>query len=763
MLAELKRIVQEVNAMSDLRSSLDLLVQRVKDSMGVQVCSIFLWHAASERYVLMATEGLNKSGIGQVSLTREEGIIGLVGRREEPLNLADASLHPAFHYVRALGEESLKAFMAAPIIHQRQLLGVLVVQRAEATRFNENDEAFLVTMAAQLSGFIAHAQATGGLRQIGLNRHTDILNLRFDGVAGSPGIGIGHAWVVSSIDLQDVPLFACQDIDQELRELDAAVRLVRSDIARAGEAVKGQLSQQEQALFDVYLGMLDESALTGEVKGKIKEGYRADGALAEVIRGYSQHFAAMDDPYLRERATDIRDMGRRVLAYLQQDKKDPAALPDNAILVGDELTPAILGEFAGKQIAGIVSLKGSANSHIAIIARAMGIPTVMGVTDLPWKKVEGRELVVDGYRGHVYRDLSPGKRQYFQQIVREEAEAAKGLESIRDLPCMTLDGHRVSLMVNTGLLTDVVRSQDKGAEGVGLYRTEVPFMMRDRFPTESEQTDIYRQQLAGFAPLPVTMRSLDVGGDKSLPYFPITEDNPFLGWRGVRVTLDHPEIFLVQIRAMIRASEGLDNLRIMLPMLTQVSEVDQSMALIRRVVNELQEEGLTVKMPKIGIMVEVPAAVYQVKQYASRVDFLSVGSNDLTQYLLAVDRNNPRVADLYDTYHPSVLQALHHVVQQAHQAEVSVSICGEFAGDPAGAILLMAMGYDILSMSSTSLLRVKSMLRQVHLSWAENLLRQVLQLESPQMVRAAVAQGLQELGFADSYMSFAHGRLAPSA
>ncbi len=763
MLAELKRIVQEVNAMNDLRSSLDLLVQRVKDSMAVQVCSVFLWHAASERYVLMATEGLNKSGIGQVTLTREEGIIGLVGRREEPVNLADASAHPAFHFVSSLGEESLKAFMAAPIIHQRQLLGVLVVQSTANERFNENAEAFLVTMAAQLSGFIAHAQATGGLRQIGLNRHTDILNLRFDGVAGAPGIAIGEAWVVSSIELEDVPLFACEDIEHEIQQLDAAVAMVRSDIRRAGLAVESQLSLQEQALFDVYLGMLDEAALTGEVKEKIKEGFRADGALAEIIRGYSLHFAAMEDPYLRERATDIRDMGRRVLAYLQQDQKNPQALPDNAILVGDELTPAILGEFAGKQIAGIVSVKGSANSHIAIIARAMGIPTVMGVVDLPWKKLEGRELVVDGYRGHVYRDLSADKHQYFQQIVLEEQELAKGLESIRDLPCVTRDGYRLRLMVNTGLLTDVVRSQDKGAEGVGLYRTEVPFMMRDRFPTESEQADIYRQQLQGFAPMPVTMRTLDVGGDKSLPYFPISEDNPFLGWRGVRVTLDHPEIFLVQVRAMVRASEGLNNLRIMLPMLTQVSEVDQSLSLIKRVVTELQEEGLDVIMPQVGVMIEVPAALYQVAHYAKRVDFLSVGSNDLTQYLLAVDRNNSRVADLYDTYHPSVLQALHTLVLQAKQSQVPVSICGEFAGDPAGAVLLMAMGYDMLSMSSTSLLRVKALLRQVDYQWAKQLLEQVLQLESPQQVRACVEQSLQALGFADGFMSFTHGRLAPSA
>jgi len=298
--------------------------------------------------------------------------------------------------------------------------------------------------------------------------------------------------------------------------------------------------------------------------------------------------------------------------------------------------------------------------------------------------------------------------------------------------------------VNTGLTADIARSLDRGAEGIGLYRTEVPFMVRDRFPTEAEQEHIYRQQLAGFAPAPVTVRTLDIGGDKSLPYFPISEENPFLGWRGIRVTLDHLEIFMAQIRAMIKASAGLHNLKIMLPMISHVAEVEEALALIRRAYAEIKEEGYDVKMPQVGVMIEIPAAVYQVKELASLVDFMSVGSNDLTQYLLAVDRNSPRVADLYNCFHPSVLRALHSIVKQVKNEGINLSVCGEMAGDPMGAIILMAMGYDVLSMSSTSLPKVKAVIRNISMDQAQNMLDQVIHLTHADAVTQTMTRLMRE-------------------
>jgi len=338
-------------------------------------------------------------------------------------------------------------------------------------------------------------------------------------------------------------------------------------------------------------------------------------------------------------------------------------------------------------------------------------------------------------------------REQYQAIYNEECALQADLEILRDEPAETLDGHRIPLWVNTGLLTDALRSLERGAEGVGLYRTEVPFMMRDRFPSESEQRKIYRQQLEMFAPNPVTMRTLDIGGDKALTYFPINEANPFLGWRGIRVTLDHPEIFLVQIRAMIKASEGLNNLRIMLPMVSSVMEVEEAQHLIYRAYAEVEEEGFDVDPPEVGVMIEVPSAVFQIRNIANRVDFLSVGSNDLTQYLLAVDRNNPRVADLYQTFHPAVLTALKTIADEARAAGKPVSICGELAGHPLGCVLLIAMGYDMLSMNATSLPKIKSVLRGITRDWAEELLEQVLQMESAEIIASMIQFSLEKKGF----------------
>jgi phosphotransferase system enzyme I (PtsP) len=370
----------------------------------------------------------------------------------------------------------------------------------------------------------------------------------------------------------------------------------------------------------------------------------------------------------------------------------------------------------------------------------------MGAVDLPFTALEGEEIVVDGHEGRVLINPVAGVMAQYREIAAAEHADAREIESCIDLPSVMLDGHAVQLLVNTGLNTERMRILGRGAEGVGLYRTEVPFQMRESFPTEEEQRVIYREQLQAYAPRPVTMRTLDIGGDKSLPYFPIEEENPFLGWRGIRVTLDHPEIFLAQVRAMLKASSGLDNLRIMLPMISNVAELDDARALLARAHAELGEEGWAVRMPPVGVMIEVPAAVYQAGGLARRVDFLSVGSNDLTQYLLAVDRNNARVASLYHAFHPAVLQALGAVVAAAHAAGKPVSICGELAGDPGAALLLVGMGYDMLSMNATNLARVKSTLRRFTRAQAVALLAEVARLEDAREIRAVVDERLRREG-----------------
>ena len=726
-LATLRNIVQEVNAARGLNEALQIIVRRVRDAMNTQVCSVYMRDQASGRYVFRATQGLNQELVGVASLAAGDGLVGLVAERGEPVNLENAEKHPSFRFLPGIGEEHYHAFLGVPIIHQRGVLGVLVVQQAEQRRFDESDEAFLVTLSAQLAGVIAHAQVTGDIELQGL---TGAAPAKVNGVPGAPGIAIGTAVVVSpGADLYAVPAREAQNRRKEVRAFREALHAVQKDIQLVADNLGAELSPEDHALFDVYLSILDDSTIGAEVVGLIKAGQWAQGALSQVMIEHIRHFERMEHSYLKERAVDVKDLGTRVLAYLQEANQEVRVFPDQTILVGEELTATSLGEIPREKLVGLISVRGSGNSHVAILARAMGVPTVMGAVDLPYARLQDRELIIDGYNGTVHLNPLPEIKLRFQQVLDDDQALSRDLEALRDEPCVTLDGHRMPLWVNTGLMADVARSLEQGAEGVGLYRTEVPFLLRDRFPSEEEQRQIYREQLEAFAPKPVTMRTLDIGGDKALPYFPIEEDNPFLGWRGIRVTLDHPEIFLAQVRAMLKANEGLGNLRIMLPMVCNISELDEALDLIRRSHRELQQDGLKGHLPPIGVMVEVPAAVYQARAMARRVDFLSVGSNDLTQYLLAVDRNNSRVARLYHSLHPAVLQALGDVAAASRAENVPIGICGELAGDPGGAVLLLAMGYDVLSMNATSLPKVKKALRNLRLDEARDLLAEVMVMD----------------------------------
>ena len=746
MLSSLRTIVQEVNSARSLSEVLFIIVKEVRDAMSAGVCSVYLFDEADQNYVLMATEGLRQESIGKVRMAMREGLVGLVAAKEEPLNLQDADQHPNFAYFEETGEAPFHSFLGVPIIHHRKVLGVLVLQQETRRRFASEEEAFVVTVCAQLSGAIAHAEATGALRQLASAGRGKSKEAVFPGIPSSSGVGIGRVVLVtSSSDLKMVPERLTDNPGAEVKLFREALKATKRDMRNLGNGLSGKLSAEEFALFEVYIRLLDDRGLINEVISAIKLGQAAPSAWSTVILKHVRTFQKMDDPYLRERAADVNDLGVRVLEYLQAKDKDRAPMPRRIVLVGEDLSATALADIPVHRLVGIISLKGSSNSHMAIVGRALGIPTVMGAINLPWVELEGQELIVDGSTGDVISRATRSVRRHYVQRQREEKLFNKDLEKLRDIPCHTPDGIRFSLWVNTGLRQDTARSLKSGAEAVGLFRTEIPFLMRTSFPTEDEQIEIYREQLSDFAPRPVTMRTLDIGGDKDLPYFPIEEENPFLGWRGIRISLDHPEIFLVQIRAMLRASEGINNLRIMLPMISNVPELDRALQLIERAYQELtQEEGYTIKRPLIGAMIEVPAAVYQVKEIGRRVDFMSVGTNDLTQYLLAVDRNNPRVADLYHTLHPSVLRALKQIYDQASSVNCQLSICGEMAGDPLSTVILLGLGYETFSMSASSLLRVKSILLNVSRKDAKLLSKKALKMSSSKEIITFLAQSLDQ-------------------
>lgn len=753
MLTTLKRIVQEVSKIPQLEDALTFLTTRLTQALGVDSCSIYLADYEKQHFLLMATDGLESTAVGQVSIGFSEGLIGLIGQREEPLNINDAQSHPRFKHYPEVKEDKYHAFLGAPIIHQRKVLGVLTLQQKKKRKFSEDEEAFLVTLATQLALEIVHAE-TRGFLTLSDDNNNNKWKKKITGVPGSPGLGIGIGFVPDfKVTLASHIAKRSDRVETEVTRYREAVAVTREHVEELSSRVEGQVPEDVQAIFQIYSHLLDANSLGHEVEARIKQGWDAASSLKFVVEGYMERFRAMSDPYMQERAVDIEDLSNRILAnILGSDGPIVRHLDPNqaAILVAVEVTPTMLAEYSGNRLSGIISVRGSNNSHAAILARAMGLPAVMGLTKAPLSLLDGKELLLDGYAGEVIVSPAENVRRDFQTLVKEEQEISDRLLEKAHLPSVTQDGQEISLLINAGLSTELESSNFIHGEGVGLYRTEVPFMLRERFPSEQEQVNLYRQMLLASPQKPVTMRTLDVGGDKPLPYFPISEENPFLGWRGIRLTLDHPEIFLVQIRAMLRANIGLGNLQIMLPMITSVNEVNEARRLIRQAFHEVSEEiqdtSEVLSMPLVGVMLEVPAVIYQIPQLARIVDFFSVGSNDLTQYLLAVDRNNSRVAELYDSFHPAVLRALQSIVQQTTEANVPVTVCGELAGEPGGAILLIAMGYTKLSMSSHNLLKVKWVVRSITVENAQALLARTLQADSPNQVKEEISLYLESVG-----------------
>lgn len=752
MLTTLKRIVQEMNQIPALDTALHRLASRVKSTLGVDSCSIYLADYEDQDFVLKATDGLAPNAVEQVKIGFSEGLIGLVGQREEPLNIVNAHRHPRFKHYPEVKEENYDAFLGTPIIHQRKVLGVITLQQTEMRRFSEDEEAFLVTLAAQLALEITNADMRGALTN---SAQLTPQQKNVSGIAGSPGLAIGRGVTPNKrVNLKNWVIKRTSTPNDEIQIYRRGVELTREHVDALSHRLDDGIPDDVKSIFQLYHHLLDANSLGREVEEKIRQGWDAASSLKMVVESYAARFEAMDDPYMQERAIDIIDLSDRILLHILTESEGKGVCEttvyDDSILIAEEVSATMLAEFPKDKLKGIVSIRGSNNSHAAILARAMGVPAVMGCQSVSPSLLENKEILIDGYAGDVIVSPERGIKLEFKQLIEEESAIAQRIEAEVNEPCESEDGCRMALYINAGLSAEIEINAAQIGAGVGLYRTEIPFMLRERFPSEQEQVALYKQVLESAPNLPITMRTLDVGGDKPLPYFPINEENPFLGWRGVRLTLDHPEIFLVQVRAMLRASVGMTNLQIMLPMISSVTEVQEAKRLINQaffeINDELKADSDRLSRPKLGIMLEVPSVLYQLPQLAKHVDFFSVGSNDLTQYLLAVDRNNTRVANLYNCYHPAVLGALFDIVKQANQNQVPVTICGELAGEPGGAILLMGMGYRRLSMSAFNIRKINWLIRNVSLAESKQLLSLALTSSSHQEVFEHLNQYLETKG-----------------
>lgn len=736
VILELTRLQKEVLDLASPAEQVRKIVDSISEIVGTDVCTLYLVDKNGDM-VLMASHGLAQTGA--VSIPQGRGLVGLVAASRHSINIAKAIDHPNFYYVEGTQEERFQSFCGVPLVRYGKVIGVLVVQRVEPEALSAESEAFLVTISSQLALIVADMPVTlqGGLA-----------NTYVRGVRGSSGIGIGLSVLCDHGDLYSVPDEPCPDIPAALKDWHALLDTVQLEIKREEGALSTLLTDNVSSIFKTYSSLLADQALIQKVETEIRNGNWLPGALRRSIQYFADLFAAMEDPYLRARQEDIRHLGNKLLRTLQ-GTHDPQlqniAQIDHVVLVGDQVSVSDIAAVPSEKLVGVICFSGSSLSHTAVLANALGVPAVMGVGML--KSLRNRErFIVDGNSGQIVRYPNEMLVNEFQRLILEEKQLVSKLAALRELPAVTPDGFAVRLFTNSGLLADLSPGLRHGAEGIGLYRTEIPFMVRDSFPSEDEQVVVYTQVFNFYEGRPVYMRTLDVGGDKQLPYYPIdNEDNPALGWRGIRFSLDNIQLLMTQVRAMLRAAGCDGDLHILLPMVSTTEELNDFNQLLTEALQQLTHEQYAVRRPKVGVMIEVPAAISQLPFWSTRIDFVSIGSNDLSQYLLALDRNNARVANRYDHIHPAVIHEINRVVRIAREYDIPLSLCGEMGSDPLAVILLLGMGVSTLSMSATKLARIKYLIRAIPQKRAATILQQCLTLDNAQDIRALLHSTLLKL------------------
>ncbi|WP_163936771.1 phosphoenolpyruvate--protein phosphotransferase [Paraferrimonas sp. SM1919] len=738
MLDKLREIIQAVEAIDDNKQAINHLVSATKQVMACQCSSLYLL-TQKNTLELAASDGLAKNAIGKAELAIGEGIVGTSALKQELVNISDVRLSPDFKHLPQVEEDKLLSLLATPIFHRRKLLGVLVVQDDKVRVFNSDEQSFLITLAAQLA-WVLNQLDVYHLQHSFNNNH-------FTGLGVSPGIAIAKASLFDGTNDFSIELKKGASIEVETSTLQQALAECRKLFGQWRDEFKSQHNDSGAQIFDSYLSLLEPYSLPAEFEVQLQQGWNASTAVVNAINQVSQQFNEMDDAYLKQRSLDILDIGKRILQHIYKDKRRINS-KEPIILVASQASASMLAELLELPIAGILIQEAGIHSHLAILARSMAIPMIMDIGNGLQHIHEGDQLIIDGEKGELYIDPVPLVfKAYQSQIASLKAENQKHIDSL-DYPPVQLDGQQIGLMLNAGLNAVNPLIKKKSVKGVGLYRSEIPFMLADHYLSEDQQYQYYKKVIRSAVGKSVCIRTLDAGGDKPLKYFPMKEDNPYLGWRGIRISLDHPELFLMQLRAILRASVYANSVQIMLPMVCSVSEIRRAKEYLLQAKQELiTEQNLDFSHIQFGIMLEVPSLLWQLNEVLELVDFISVGSNDLSQYLLAVDRTNAAVSNLYQSYHPGVLKALAHIATELQsRPDKHLSICGELAGEPSGALLLLAMGYRNLSMNPNSIAKINYLLRKIDVKQWQQLLPRVLACSDAEQVQKLIEQQLQQSG-----------------
>ncbi|MDD2309413.1 MAG: phosphoenolpyruvate--protein phosphotransferase [Desulfuromonadaceae bacterium] len=756
----------------DLQDTLDNIVTLVARRMRSDVCSIYLLESDGETLTLKATKGLSKASVNRVAMKVHEGLTGLAVETRAMVMTDNAPSHPRYKYFKEAKEEQFLSFLGLPLFEQKAPIGVIVVQTRETRSFSDDEISILRTITFQIGSIVHTARLLDSIqhkeqerawfemelakvrngsvgetpsRCSGSTKRSSVAKM-LAGTAVSTGFGSGKIYILDRFNDKVIKLAKVGTAAEERHKFSQALEKAKIQTIYMEKRVSETLSADDAAIFHTHLMILEDRSFSAKVADLIERGMGVARAVHDVTQHYIQAFSAMEDPYLRERSADMEDIGRRIIEAIDGNNSSEITLKEKRVLVADEIFPSNLAMLDPNKILGIVTEKGNAYSHAAIMAKSLGIPAVLGVQGVMAAANVKDEIIVDGTSGHVYLNPDACVKKEYLRLEQEYAVRMKELEELRDLPAVTTDGVAITLSANIGLISDVRVANLHGAEGVGLYRTEFPYMARSAFPSREEQAGIYRKILEGFPGQTVNIRTLDIGGDKGLSYFthPV-EDNPFLGWRSIRVSLERQDIFKDQLAGILLAAHA-GKATIMFPLISSLDEIRQIREILTSVRNELLREGHDVPgyIP-LGIMIEVPAAVLIIDYLLQDVDYVSIGTNDLIQYTLAADRNNANVKQYYDPYHPAILHSIKRIADAANKAGKKASLCGEMAADPLCALLLAGMGIREFSLSAPSIPVVKQALRSNSFEACKRLARAALACRNSTEIGRCLANARKKL------------------
>jgi phosphotransferase system enzyme I (PtsP) len=708
----LRRLRDIMAGSGTAQERLDRIVRVVAAEMVAEVCSAYIMRAG-EVLELFATEGLRPEAVHRTRLRVGEGLVGVIAATARPLALADAQAHPNFAYRPETGEEIFHSLMGVPILRSGRVSGVLVVQNRTLRHYTEDEIEVLQTIAMIVAELVAGGELVNPL-EIAQSQGGGLLPLRLAGVRLNAGLAIGPA--VLHQPRAVIRQVVAEDVSAELMRLRRAVAAMREAIDELVATSREFGDGEHHDVIETYRMFAADRGWVARIADAIRSGLTAEAAVQKVSDDTRTRMMQVSDPYLRERLFDLEDLANRLQQHLSG--RPPSAawaeLPSEFILVASAMGPAELLDYARRRITGLVLEEGSPTAHVAIVARAFDIPVVGRVNEATSRIEAGDIIVVDGDHAQVFIRPSADVQQSVATAVEARTRRRAFYETLRSAPPITRDGIEIKLLLNAGLLLDLAQLSATGAEGVGLFRTEFPLMVRDTFPAVEELTEFYQRVFEQVEHRPVVFRTLDIGGDKVLPYLPhAIEDNPAMGWRAIRIGLDRPAMLRQQLRALIRAAEAR-TLFVKFPMVAEVAEFERARTLVDVELARAAKEGRVLpESIKIGVMLEVPALLWQLPALCERIDFLSIGTNDLLQFLFACDRGNPRLAERYDPLSAPMLALFREVIAHTQTAGVPLSMCGDMAGNPLEAMALIAVGFRTLSMAPTSIGPVKTMIRSL--------------------------------------------------